>query len=142
MDLQQKGKPIQFARSAPETPCKLACPAGIDIPRYIRLIAGSQYDEALAVILEQIPFAHVCGRACFAPCEAACHASLISEPVSIRALKRFVADRASPAKEPVPDTSTNKSVGIVGSGPAGLTAAYYLARQGHEVTERSRWWKR
>jgi formate dehydrogenase beta subunit len=134
MDSQKEENQIKFVRSAPEAPCKAACPAGIDVPRYVRLIAGSQFDEALAVVHEQIPFAHICGRACFAPCEAACNASLISEPVSIRALKRFVADRATPAKEPVPDTSTNKSVGIVGSGPAGLTAAYYLARQGHEVT--------
>ena len=130
----QTEKPIESARTALEPPCRAACPAGIDVPRYIRLISAGQFDEALAVVREKIPFAHICGRACFAPCERACHASLISGPISIRSLKRFVADRAPLVKEPAPKKSTGKSVGIVGAGPAGLTAAYYLARQGHRVT--------
>lgn len=117
-----------------QSPCKLACPAGIDIPRYVRFIADGKFSEALAVIKEKIPFPSVCGHACFAPCEKACNAGFLTDPVSIRALKRFVSEQVPVDNETPPGKSTGKSIAVIGAGPAGLTAAYYLAKRGHTIT--------
>jgi NADH-quinone oxidoreductase subunit F len=116
-------------------PCSHTCPAGVDAPRYIRFIAEGKPDEALAVIREKIPFPSVCGYVCIHPCEAKCRRGLLDEAIRIKDLKRFAADhgnglwkessRVAPA--------SGKRVAIVGSGPAGLTAAYYLAKLGHTV---------
>jgi NADPH-dependent glutamate synthase beta subunit-like oxidoreductase len=119
-----------------EVPCKEACPAGVDVPRYLRLIVAGRYAEALAVIRESIPFPAICGYVCPGPCEIKCRLAEVSEaPEAIRSLKRFIADHASQEQpghlEPTP---TGKSIAVVGSGPAGLTAAYYLARSGHKTT--------
>jgi len=130
----QQGERVIYKLPPTQTPCRLACPAGIDIPRYIRLIADGKFNEALAVIREKIPFASVCGRTCFAPCESSCNAGLLSEPVSIRALKRFVAEQATVVEKSPRNRQTGKSVAIIGAGPAGLTAAYYLAKLGHTIT--------
>ncbi|OGQ82162.1 MAG: hypothetical protein A3F90_09975 [Deltaproteobacteria bacterium RIFCSPLOWO2_12_FULL_60_19] len=124
-----------IAKDQAIVPCRAGCPAGIDIPRYVRFIAQEKYDEALAVIREKVPFPAVLGYVCFHPCESVCRRGRVSEPVSICRLKRFAAehgtlqDRAAP-----PVAKTGKSVAIVGSGPAGLTAAYYLQNKGHSVT--------
>ncbi len=116
-------------------PCRSACPAGIDVPKYVRLIANRRFDEALMVIMEKIPFPTVCGLVCPAPCEAKCNANYLNNPIAIRALKRFVARRPNAIRRiPFPSRLTGKKVGIVGSGPAGLTAAYYLKLLGHNVT--------
>jgi NADPH-dependent glutamate synthase beta subunit-like oxidoreductase len=116
-------------------PCRAACPAGIDVPRYVRLIAEGKFDESLAVIREKIPFPSVCGRVCFHLCENKCNANHLDNPVAIAALKRFVAERPEAnVQEPSSAKTTNKKVAIVGSGPTGLTAAYYLAKLGHKVT--------
>jgi len=118
-------------------PCKLACPAGIDIQGYIGLIANGQYQEAVKLIRESNPLPLVCGRVCPRFCETKCRRNLVDEPVAINALKRFVADYEMSNGGPyVPEVkpATGHRVAIVGGGPAGLSAAYYLALEGHEVT--------
>ena len=117
-------------------PCTQACPAGINIPSYLRFIAEGKPAEAVAVIREKIPFPVVCGRVCIHFCEAKCQRIQLDDAVSIRVLKRYATDHDNglwKAKSKVA-TSTGKRVAVVGAGPAGLTAAYYLAKLGHSVT--------
>jgi formate dehydrogenase (NADP+) beta subunit len=115
-------------------PCEAACPAGVDVPRYIRQISEGRFSEALATIRERIPFPLVCGYACFHPCEAKCGRTQYEGPVAIRMLKRVAAERGSNATVPTALEKTGKKAAIIGSGPCGLTAAYYLALLGHDVT--------
>ncbi|MDF1590396.1 MAG: FAD-dependent oxidoreductase [Desulfobacterales bacterium] len=116
--------------------CTLTCPAEVDVPRYIRAVKEGRYDDAVAVLREKLPIPTVCADACFAPCEDVCAYKQFGDPIAIRALKRTAVDNGGDAwkqrqqKTPV----TGKSVGVVGAGPAGLTAAYYLALRGHAVT--------
>jgi formate dehydrogenase beta subunit len=119
-------------------PCLDACPIHLDIPKYIELIKDAKFSESLAVIRERLPIAGIVGRVCFRPCEKHCRRGNLDEPISIKALKRFVADHElSEQKEPeyeiTPAENTGK-VAIVGAGPAGITCAYHLARSGHLVT--------
>ena len=118
-------------------PCKLACPAGVDVQGYIALIANGQYQEALKLIKKSLPLPLVIGRVCPRFCETKCHRNLVDKPVAIDALKRFVADydmNGALPYVPEPKPATGHKVAVVGGGSAGLSAAYYLALEGHEVT--------
>jgi formate dehydrogenase beta subunit len=117
-------------------PCKYACPAGVDVPRYVRLVAEGKYDESYAVVREKLPLPSVCSYICLSFCEAECRRSHVNEAVGIRALKKFVSEHHTDLwKQNIkPATPTGKKVAIIGAGPAGLTAGYYLVRKGHEVT--------
>ena len=115
-------------------PCEADCPAGIDVPRYVRQIAQGMFSAALATIRERIPFPLVCGYACVHPCEAKCGRTQYEGPVAIRMLKRVAAEIGSNAPAPAALEKTGMKAAIIGSGPCGLTAAYYLALLGHEAT--------
>ena len=116
-------------------PCREACPAGIDVPRYIRHIRNGAFDMALAVIREKIPFPAVCGYACVHPCEGKCARIQYDEAIAIRLLKRAAYEKSGGVlayehrAQP-----TGKKVAVIGAGPCGLTAAYYLAGAGHTVS--------
>ena len=118
-------------------PCTQACPSHVDAARYIRCLAQGKPDEAVAVIREKIPFPSVCGYICAHPCESSCNRGLIDEPVAIRMLKRFAVDNDSGIwkQRSKQAPASGKQVAVIGAGPAGLTAAYYLTKLcGHKVT--------
>ena len=120
-----------------EGPCRLICPAHMNIPRMIRQIAAGDFRSAVQTVRERIAIPAILGRICPAPCENGCRRKAIDDPVSICLLKRFAADTDLFSKHPenpenIPDTG--KRVVIVGAGPAGLSAAYYLRRMGHDCT--------
>ncbi len=119
-----------------QVPCKATCPAGIDVPRYVQLVGLGMYGEAVAVVREKLPFPGILGRACFSPCETACRRKDLDDPLSIRSLKRIAADNDTGLwrKHSKQLPPTGKKAAIVGAGPGGLTAAYYLAKKGHAVT--------
>lgn len=118
-------------------PCQAVCPAGIDIPYYITMVGMGRYEEALERIREDVPLPGSLGRICEHPCERACRRGQVDKPVSICALKRFAYDKCSENGAAVPACSKTKydeKVAVVGAGPAGLSAAYFLARKGYGVT--------
>lgn len=124
------------ARERSMVPCGAACPAGIDVPRYVQLAAEGRYGEAVAVVREKLPFPGILGRACFAMCESACRRGKLDDPLSIRTLKRVADDNDTGlwrehSKQLPP---TGRRAAVIGAGPAGLTVAYYLAKKGHAVT--------
>ncbi len=125
--------PIRRIKPAP---CTQACPAGVQVKAYVSLIAEERFAEALEVVRRRCPLPGICGRVCNHPCEIACLRGRHDEPIAIRALKRFVADmeRDFPLPTPPPGLARPQRVAIVGSGPAGLTAAYDLRLAGYPVT--------
>ncbi len=119
------------------SPCENACPAGVNVPGYVALIAAGRVKDAYNLIRQENPFPSVCGRVCTHPCEGKCRRAQLDDPIAIVDLKRYAADEAFKHNEPFTDLvfpSKNKSVGIVGAGPSGLTCAYYLRRLGYDVT--------
>ncbi len=117
-------------------PCTNTCPAGIDAALYVKLIAEGRFQDALEIIREKVPFPLVLGYVCDHPCEEACRRGEVNEPIAISALKRFIAERDSGrwrSKIKIAP-ETGKKIAVVGSGPAGLTAAWFLKILGHSVT--------
>ncbi len=118
-------------------PCMLNCPAGTDCQLYVKKIAQGDYTGAVETIKEKLPLPASIGRVCPHPCETACRRKLVEQPISIAFLKAFAADKDLASQNPFKADiapATGKTVGVIGGGPAGLTAAYFLARKGHKVT--------
>jgi NADH-quinone oxidoreductase subunit F len=128
--------PARVCKALVRAPCVSACPAGVDVPAYLALVAQGRHAEALAVHRDANPFASICGRVCPAFCETVCTRGGVDEPIAIRHVKRFMADheyeipwtppRLAPPKE--------QKIAVIGAGPCGLTAALRLAQQGYGVT--------
>ncbi|MFZ0530272.1 MAG: FAD-dependent oxidoreductase, partial [Propionicimonas sp.] len=120
-----------------EPPCQQRCPAQIDIQRYLALVTDGNFEAAVRVMKDRNPFPSVCGRVCPHPCEAQCRRSLIDQPVAINDVKRFAADWDLGRDQPwIPTVGepTGKAIAVVGAGPAGLSAAFFAALAGHQVT--------
>ena len=126
--LEKKGTP----------PCRAACPAGVNAQGYVQLVKAGKLPEAWKIVYRDNPLPAVCGRVCTHPCESKCYRGTVDEPVAIRQLKRLITDvlYKDPAQLPlpVPEVQRDERVAVVGSGPAGLSAAYQLAVRGYKVT--------
>jgi NADPH-dependent glutamate synthase beta subunit-like oxidoreductase/Pyruvate/2-oxoacid:ferredoxin oxidoreductase delta subunit len=129
---QRSERPVFINKTAP---CRQACPIGIDIPTAFHLASQGDLDGALRTYLQDNPLPGVCGRVCYHPCERECNRGDFDESVNIRSFERFLADhgRADIAGD-VPIHSRRETIAVVGSGPAGLSAAYHLVRRGYHVT--------
>ncbi len=117
--------------------CTNACPAHVNVPGFVSLIGEKRFDEALRLHREQNPLASICGRVCFHPCESKCQRGALDEPVAIRSLKRFMTEQETEIQ--VPEVRENpenakRKIAVIGSGPSGLSCAYFLARLGYKPT--------
>ena len=115
-------------------PCVALCPARVDIPGYISLINEGRLTDAVKLIRKDNPFPTACAYICEHPCEARCRRSMVDNPVNIRGLKRYAVDNAEKYEAPRAAGKTGKHVAVIGGGPSGLSAAYFLSIMGHEVT--------
>jgi NADH-quinone oxidoreductase subunit F len=136
--IKEKRCPAAVCGHLFKAPCTHTCPVGLDVPGYVTLVEQSRFDEAYDLIMEKNPLPGICGRVCTHPCESKCRRVQIDEPISIRTIKRFVTDYMgnggkTKKKEPKP-LLNRQPVAVIGAGPAGLTAAYFLALKGHPVT--------
>ena len=140
--IHEKTCPAGQCRPLVRARCSNVCPAGVDTPAYLALVAQGRYAEGLAIHRERNPFASICGRACPAFCETKCRRAEVDQPVAIRLIKRFMADHevARPwTPEPIGTpaeraAAAEKKVAVIGAGPGGLTAALRLAQRGYQVT--------
>ncbi len=138
--IRQRRCPAGACPELVRAPCQNACPAGVDVPGYVSLVGEKRYPEALRLHRERNPFAAVCARVCFHPCEGKCRRSTIDEPVDIRGIKRFMVSQEKAMQLPesiVSEANARRKVAVIGAGPAGLSCAYFLARMGYrpEVLE-------
>ena len=115
-------------------PCVALCPAGVDIPGYIALVGEGRYADAVRLIRKDNPFPTACALVCEHPCEARCRRNMIDTSVNIRGMKLAAVDNAGEVPVPEKAESTGKRVAIIGGGPSGLSAAYYLQLMGHQTT--------
>ena len=133
--IRDKRCPAGRCRALVRSRCVNACPAGVDVPSFLALVAEGRYTEALEVHRERNPFAAICGRICPAFCEDKCRRGELDAPVAVRLVKRFMADQElTKPWWPERKASKGKKVAVIGSGPAGLTAALRLAQSGYQVT--------
>jgi putative selenate reductase YgfK subunit len=135
--LETRNCPLGDCIALSPAPCQMACPSGIDVPGYVTLIGQGLDDEAVELIRKDNPFPWICGLVCTHPCEFMCVRGRIDEPIAIKDLKGFAAERAmseghyrNPEKAP----DNGRKVCIIGAGPGGLTTAYYLALKGYRIT--------
>ncbi|MCK4576956.1 FAD-dependent oxidoreductase [candidate division WOR-3 bacterium] len=118
-----------------KSPCERKCPAGINIPLYIGLIRDGKYNDAIRIIRDRMPFPSTCGRICYHPCETVCTLRQKENSIAIETLKRAASDMGSYESFQITEpTKKGKTVGIIGAGPAGLSAAYFLSRKNYPVT--------
>lgn len=115
-------------------PCVALCPAGVDIPGYVALVKNRRYADAVRLIRKDNPFPSACAYICEHPCEARCRRRMIDDAINIRGLKRYAVDHADDVPNPSNAQPTGKTVAVIGGGPGGLSAAYYLSLMGHKVT--------
>lgn len=115
-------------------PCVSLCPAGVDIPGYIALVNEGRFADAVRLIRKDNPFPVSCGLICEHPCEARCRRNMVDDAVNIRGLKRYALDHAGLVPAPACAEKTGKRIAVIGGGPGGLSAAYYLSLMGHDVT--------
>ena len=135
--IRDKKCPAGVCAALVRAPCQNACPAGVDVPGFVSLVGEGRYADAMRWHRERNPFASICARVCFHPCESKCRRAGLDAPVAIRGVKRFMVEQDVAAELPsmaqAPENAARK-VAIVGAGPAGLSCAYFLARLGYAPT--------
>ena len=121
------------AREEHPVPCSSLCPAQVDIPGYIALTKAGRYADAVRLIRKDNPFPSVCGLICEHPCENGCRRIMVDDAINIRGIKRYAVEKAGHVPAPKPKEKTGKHISVIGAGPSGLTAAYFLSLMGHDV---------